>query len=111
MKIITVLMAAFLAFAVYVQWNDPDPEIWMLIYGLCLAVTICSLILKKWIFRLSLLALIAIAIMFGRQYLSSLDIEIETPMAEYLSELGGLALCFVWLSILAYTHRKPIDAH
>ncbi len=33
-KVINLVVAAFFAYALVVQYNDPDPLLWMIIYGL-----------------------------------------------------------------------------
>src|SRR5262245_48677716 len=51
MKILNYLMTACFLFSVIVQYNDPDPLLWMLIYGCAGAACVLAILNRgNWIF-------------------------------------------------------------
>ena len=119
MKVVNLLLAVmFLAFA-FVQINDPDPLVWILIYG-SMAV-VCILAAFRYYPRLvlgfMLLALLAYSIVFFegvsewfRQDNKSVifdDIaKMQHPYIEESREFLGLMICVIVLAIHLVLSRK-----
>lgn len=108
-----VMTAAFL-FSVAVQYNDPDPIRWMLIYGL--AALACIL---KWRRRLrwylpaavgatafGWAAMIAPEVIgkttFGEMFQS---FHMINPEVEEAREMGGLLIIAAWMAVLVAASR------
>lgn len=101
----------FVLFAAF-QYNDPDPEVWVPIYGF--AAMACFMVyagVARWWF-LVIMALIYVAavvyqwppafegFMFSEVGMRSMNIELAR-------ESGGLAICAVAMSLLAFLTRQP----
>ena len=112
-----VMLAAFL-FSVAVQYNDPDPIRWMLIYGL--AALACILKLKgrlKWYLpaavgatALAWAASIAPRVM-GKTTVGDMfqSFEMINSVVEEAREMGGLLIVAAWMGLLvAVSKRKAV---
>lgn len=122
-KLLNYLSLVMFIFSVVVQYNDPDPLVWMTVYGL--AAVACVLAFKRpahWVLPggLALLALLwagAIALrVWGRVAVGELfeAWEMKDRRVEEARELGGLLIVAVWMLVLFYralrlrlTRRAP----
>ena len=104
-NIIRFLFACVFLFFAFVQWNDPDPLLWMINYciGAILSLKYISKInISKWIFRLALgyigIQLIILAYrVIGKQHMMH---------AEDGREFLGLIIVFLWLFLLDIYSKK-----
>ncbi len=103
-----VMILAFL-FSVIVQYNDPDPLLWMLIYGAamiaCVLYTLGKLpsFLPIMITSIALVwALSLAAQVIGKVGFSELfqAFEMKDERVEVGREFGGLLIIFFWMSVL-----------
>jgi hypothetical protein len=96
----------FLLFAI-VQWNDPDPLIWMIFYGVMSLIYILLALGKRFAFYLSVLMLITCIIYMGfilpeiikwiKDGMPSIvqSMKATIPTIEYTREFLGLLLCLI----------------
>jgi asparagine N-glycosylation enzyme membrane subunit Stt3 len=96
----------FLLFAI-VQWNDPDPLIWMIFYGVMSLIYILLALRKKFAFYLSVLMLIVSVVYMGfilpeiikwiKDGMPSIvqSMKATIPTIEYTREFLGLLLCLI----------------
>lgn len=113
--IASCIFALFYAFSVVVQYNDPDPVRWMLIYG-------AAAVISAWAARTSLLPVIpgavaAVALIWAltlvpsvaRQLPSLFDltksIKMMAPGVEETREAGGLLFVATWMIAIAWRNR------
>jgi len=101
-----VISGLFLLFAI-VQWNDPDPLIWMIFYGVMSLIYILLALGKKFAFYLSVLMLITCIINMGfilpeiikwiKDGMPSIvqSMKATIPSIEYTREFLGLLLCLI----------------
>ena len=113
-----VMVAAFL-FSVAVQYNDPDPIRWMLVYGL--AALACVLKLRgrlSWYFPAALgaaalgwAASIAPRVIgkttFGDMFQS---FEMINSVVEEAREMGGLLIVAAWMGVLVVVSKDDKTA-
>jgi len=109
-----VMLAAFL-FSVAVQYNDPDPVRWMLVYGLAGLACILKLRhLLRWYFpaALAVVALVWAASIaprvigkttFGAMFQS---FDMINSAVEEAREMGGLLIVAAWMGVLVLASRK-----
>lgn len=100
---------AFLLFAtaVVVQYNDPDPLIWTLIYGLMAALSVTA-VANRYFPRIT--AALALAYLVAALWLSpnllntSLEafssVHMKNLQHELVRETWGLLICFAWATVL-----------
>lgn len=109
MKITNYFMTACFLFSVIVQYNDPDPLVWMLIYGAAAAG--CVLFARgKYVWSLfaalSLITFIRAAMLapqvMGRVAFSELfeAFEMKDDRVEVAREMGGLLIVAGWMLLL-----------
>ena len=96
----------FLLFAI-VQWNDPDPLIWMIFYGVMSLIYILLALGKKFAFYLSVLMLTVSVVYMGfilpeiikwiKDGMPSIvqSMKATIPSIEYTREFLGLLLCLI----------------
>jgi hypothetical protein len=96
----------FLLFAI-VQWNDPDPLIWMIFYGVMSLIYILLALGKKFAFYLSVLMLTVSVVYMGfilpeiikwiKDGMPSIvqSMKATIPTIEYTREFLGLLLCLI----------------
>lgn len=116
LKLFNVVFALAFALATLVQYNDPDPVLWMLTYLAALAccVTFALGKLRPWVaivvavvacgWSLMLIPTVvrhppALADVFG-------DVKMYAPGVEEAREAGGLGLIAAWLFTLAGVSRR-----
>lgn len=111
-RVVNGLMAALFLFAVVVQYNDPDPAAWMLIYGAACAAATLAAVRGVSPFALSALAgLIALAWagFLAAGGARSLDLyahmfdawEMKSVPVEEARETSGLLIVSAWMAVLA----------
>jgi len=101
-----VISGLFLLFAI-VQWNDPDPLIWIIFYGVMSLIYILLAFGKRFAFYLSVLMLITCIINMGfilpeiikwiKDGMPSIvqSMKATIPSIEYTREFLGLLLCLI----------------
>ena len=118
-KVANWLMIAAFLFSVAVQYNDPDPIRWMLIYGL--AALGCILKLRhrlRWYFPAAVGATAffwAVSIAprvigkttFGDMFQS---FEMINPIVEEAREMGGLLIVAAWMGVLVLVSKDDKTA-
>jgi hypothetical protein len=113
-RIINAVMAALFMFAVVLQYNDPDPLRWMLVYGV-------AGLLSAWVVARGrpplvpalLVGLIAIVWAIGIQAAYDLTTlaemfgawEMRTQRIEEAREASGLFIVAVWMAVLVIHSR------
>jgi hypothetical protein len=108
-KLLNYLLLAMFVFSVLVQYNDPDPLVWLTVYGL--AAVACVLAFKRpthWLLPggLALLTLIWASTLalrvWGRVAIGELfeAWEMKDQRVEEARELGGLLIVAVWMLVL-----------
>ena len=105
--------AVLFLLAALLQWNDPDPAIWMAGYGLAAALSALAAAGRR-----LLLANVIAALIFGLWFASlapSLlgadpaafqSFQMRAPGHEEPREALGLALCAGWSLVLAWAARR-----
>lgn len=111
-KILSIVFGLlFVLFAAF-QYNDPDPEIWVPIYGF--AAVACFMAyagMARWWFLAAMSLIYVVAaiyqwppafegFMFSEAGMRSMNIEMAR-------EAGGLAICAAVMMVLAVVSRQP----
>lgn len=120
-----VLALMFLLFAI-VQFNDPDPLIWILVYGAMVVVTVMAAFryFNRWLLRALLLLFIAYSTLFvsGFWYwLTHQDkgalfddlAKMQYPYVEETREFLGLIICIIVLAsylVIAPKQRSKLTS-
>ena len=114
-RILNAIMAALFGFAVAVQYNDPDPVRWMLIYGAAGAVCIVAAVRGRVPLRAPLLVgVIALAwavywmtdVRDPATYSHMFDSwEMKSIPVEEARESSGLLIVFAWMVVLTVYGR------
>jgi hypothetical protein len=113
------LMTGVLLFAAAVQWNDPDPLLWIAFYGLAAAASLGAALARvgrAWR-ALELVAVGVSAVVVARLAPSLAGARLEAVTSfqmrssddELVRELVGAAIALVWTGTLA-VHRWRRDA-
>ena len=114
-----VISGLFLLFAI-VQWNDPDPLIWMIFYGVMSLIYILLALGKRFAFYLSVLMLITCIIYMGfilpeiikwiKDGMPSIvqSMKATIPTIEYTREFLGLLLCLIACIWVIRIHKTTI---
>jgi hypothetical protein len=109
----------FLLFAI-VQWNDPDPLIWMIFYGVMSLIYILLALGKKFAFYLSVLMLTVSVVYMGfilpeiikwiKDGMPSIvqSMKATIPSIEYTREFLGLLLCLIACIWVIRVHKTTI---
>ncbi len=109
MKILNYIMAAMFLFSVVVQYNDPDPLVWMTIYGAALAVCVLEILGRnRWYFPAMVGAITLVwALMLVSQVLGKVAFselfeawEMKDQRVEVAREMGGLLIVAFWMMVL-----------
>lgn len=114
-KPLNYLLLALFVFSVIVQYNDPDPWVWMTIYGLAAAA--CLVALKQpgqWLLSGALLLLTAVwaatlaprvlgRVAFGELFEAW---EMKDLRVEEAREFGGLLIVATWMLVLFLRARQ-----
>lgn len=101
------LMFLFFLTAVALQHNDPDPYLWMPIYGLA-ALWSGLVLFRKELPRLVVLVF-SLLCLLGAAYLGVAGpSQTASPIAENYSEFGGLLTTAVWGMLLLKMSRTRV---
>ncbi|MFN0087214.1 MAG: transmembrane 220 family protein [Blastocatellia bacterium] len=115
MKIFNYVMIAAFLFSVIVQYNDPDPIRWMLIYGMAGAACVLSLLRRGgWVvpaavgaaalaWALTLAANVLGKVRFGELFEA---FEMKDARVEAGREFGGLMIIAVSMAVLVIDWRR-----
>ena len=107
------LFAAVFLLAVAVQWNDPDPLVWMLGYGLAAALSLAACFGRFPVLP-NALAAAGFALWFlalagtlpGAPPEAFTSFRMQQAAHEEPREAVGLLLCAVWTGLLALHGRR-----
>lgn len=101
-KIANYLMIIMFLISIGVQYNDPDPIIWMLIYAYALLVTFLAYHERYTVLApIGAIAYFAAAIWWWPRDMQKPFMEIETAR-----ESGGLIFCGLWMLVIAIAWLK-----
>jgi len=106
-----VFGSLFVLFAVF-QYNDPDPELWVPIYGFAAVACLMAYAgLARWWFLAAMAVLYVAATLYQwppvfEGFLFS-EIGMRSMNIEMAREAGGLAICAAAMLILAVLSRQP----
>ncbi len=109
-KLLNSVMLLLFTLAVVVQYNDPDPVLWMLIYGV--AAALCVATMLKWHARPMLFAYMAICaarVVYLSPRFADTSIQafasagMSSITEEEVRELWGLVIFLCW-SVVLYVH-------
>ncbi|MCX6215388.1 transmembrane 220 family protein [Spirosoma sp.] len=104
----------FVLFAVF-QYNDPDPEVWIPIYGFAAVACFMAYFgVGKWWFFVAMAILYIVAAVYQwppvfEGFLFS-EVGMRSLNIEMAREAGGLAICAAVMAVLAVLTRRPIHA-
>lgn len=110
-------MALLFAFAAFVQWNDPDPVAWILLYGL--AATLAALAARgraRFVPNAAAAALFTGLAIWWAPSLESArgeaftSVRMQATEDEEPRETIGLLLCAVWTAVTAVRVRADRSA-
>ena len=97
------MLCLFVA-AAALQYNDPDPYLWMPMYGLG-ALWAAMFLLKRELPQLAV-RLFSVLLLLGAAYLAISVLSQEEPAAvEQFSELGGLLITSAWSMVVLAMSR------
>jgi glucan phosphoethanolaminetransferase (alkaline phosphatase superfamily) len=111
-RILNALMALIFLMAVVVQYNDPDPLLWMAIYGAAFVISV--LVWRRGRVHPAAPVLVgvaalawSVAIMLGgpggANYLHMFDAwEMQSVNVEQAREATGLLIVAAWMAVLAF---------
>ncbi|MFZ4375152.1 MAG: transmembrane 220 family protein [Saprospiraceae bacterium] len=114
-----VIAGLFFLFAI-VQWNDPDPLIWILFYDVMSLIYILLAIKNKFAFYLaivmSIICLVSMAVILPEIFQWMKDgmpsivqsMKAEIPTIEYTREFLGLLLCLIACIWVIRVHKTTI---
>jgi hypothetical protein len=114
-RVASALMTVLLAVAVAVQYNDPDPLQWMVIYGAACALSAVVVVRGRapsaWAAAVGIVALVWGLMVargaYGRSHLSEMfqSWEMKSPGVEEAREASGLLIVAAWMAVLAIRAR------
>ena len=112
-RVLAATMCALFLLSLAVQYNDPDPYLWMPIYGLAAALAgmgaVGRLPLRAnaaaLVLYLALFALWAPTLV-GARHQAFESWHMQAPEDEEPREAGGLALCALWSGVQAALARR-----
>ena len=104
LPILNAIMLCLFVAAIALQYNDPDPYLWMPIYGLG-ALWSAMFLLKRELPRLPVRLFSALCLL-GAAYLAiTVSIQEEPAAVEQFSELGGLSITSAWSMVVLAMSR------
>lgn len=113
-KGLNFVMAAAFLFSVIVQYNDPDPLIWMAVYGAAFAACVLAIAGRlHWAFPAALAVLaLGWALTMAPQVIGHVRFgelfeafEMKDERVEIAREMGGLLIVAFWMSALAAARK------
>ena len=117
MKIINITFTIIFALFAIVQYNDPDPWLWIILYAfvaLVSALAVAGIYYKSWIYVGILACLIGMSILLpdfidwirnGAESITQ-SMKAEKPHIELTREFLGLFLCGLVLGFHLWSARK-----
>ena len=117
-KLVTILNPWMsVAFAIFgaLQWNDPDPHLWMPMYGAAtLACILAALgMLRSWISATVGVVALVWAVSLSPQVLGHASfsdmfqsMQASNPTIEESREMYGLLIVVVWMTVLTLAFRR-----
>ncbi|MEQ8471065.1 MAG: transmembrane 220 family protein [Marinoscillum sp.] len=119
-KMINYTIAILFVLFAAVQYNDPDPMLWILIYGVVALVAVLQVYFNRVNFRPLIVTLIVILLLYSFSYIPSfLDfmssgnksdlvgkMKAEDPWIEGTRELGGLLIAIAALFYLKSKNKR-----
>ncbi len=119
LHVLNILFLAAFALSAVVQFNDPDPWVWIVIYGL--AALCCLLFLFRRLSRwtatgVGLIALIWAVVLLPAAVAGSGELSLRALVGsadmlnervELAREIGGLMIVVFWMFVLALVLRRP----
>jgi hypothetical protein len=100
--IVKLAMAALFAYSAWIQGNDPDPGLWIVLYGLAAFATLSTLFDGANRPLTVALPLVVLAIAFSVRVLGVTHWHVND---EAFREAGGLAIASAWLGYLWFSRR------
>ncbi|MBB6093478.1 hypothetical protein HNQ60_002359 [Povalibacter uvarum] len=105
LKALWILGLVFFAYAVAMQYNDPDPIVWMSLYGICAAASLAALagrLSTRWI-ALASLPHIVYGLMLSPYLLRTSTHAFQTmgmknDLDELVREAWGAVICVAWMA-------------
>ncbi len=115
MKFINGLFLAAFGASAVLQWNDPDPLAWMLLYGA--AAGVCALWYRADLSLRLPSGLLIICLLWLATLLPQLftirewgavfgSLQMQSESVEEVREAGGLLLIAAWMTVLMLSIRK-----
>jgi hypothetical protein len=105
LKPIAITFAVLFALFAGLQYNDPDPELWIPIYGLAALASIMALLRvgRPWFFWLMAVTYVVAAVYQWPPHFEGFlldEMGMKTINIELAREAGGLAICAVAMAVL-----------
>ena len=105
LKLIAITFAILFALFAGLQYNDPDPEVWVPIYGLAVLASIMALLRvgQPWFFWLMAALYVVAAVYQWPPHFEGFlldEMGMKTINIELAREAGGLAICAVAMAVL-----------
>ncbi len=108
MKVAGILASVLFALSACVQFNDPDPVPWVLAYATAAGIALAALLGRQvtWLAAAAgaafTIGAVSLSPALGTAPMSELVLpEMKTIAIEEARESLGLALCAVWMTVLA----------
>jgi hypothetical protein len=102
MRLLAMAMAVLFAICIALQYNDPDPQVWMSIYALPLVLSVLAARGRQlaWLSALAAAGYVLAALWWAPRYSPGyLD-------NEEAREAGGLLLSGLWMGFLAWRGKR-----
>ena len=112
MRIVSVVMFLTFALAAFVQWNDPDPLLWIALYLLAALFSLAAAAGRFWLWpSVAALALYAAGVLLLLPALADArgsavtSWKMRDASDEEAREALGLAICAAWMVVLVVRAR------
>ena len=112
-RLLAALMCGVFALSAAVQWNDPDPWLWIPLYGLAAALAALGAAgrLPLWPNAAALLLFLGLFAFWAPSLLQArrdafAHWRMQSPADEAPREAGGLALCAAWSALQTLLARR-----
>lgn len=112
-KIVSIIFGLLFVLFAALQYNDPDPEVWVPIYGLAaIACFMAYAGLGRWWFFVLMAVMYIVAAVYQwppafEGFLFS-EMGMRSMNIEMAREAGGLAICAIVMGLLALLIRQPM---
>jgi hypothetical protein len=112
MRRVAAVMSVVFALAAFVQWNDPDPLLWIALYGLAAALSLSAAAGRFWLWPSAAAAALYLAGMLSllpaladARASAFTAWKMRDASDEEAREALGLAICAVWMIVLIVRAR------